>query len=115
VEALEAGVPEASLPALDTAGRALLRRGFEVPAEAQIALQARFQSYVDGGVSKTVHLPPDCPATRIARLILEARARGCKGVAFWRPDRLSESPCVRCGGLLEGAGHGRAEGSAPRP
>lgn len=56
----------------------------EVPAEAQIAIQACFQAHVDGAVSKTVHLPPEVSVARVAELIHRARSLGCKGVAFWR-------------------------------
>jgi ribonucleoside-diphosphate reductase alpha chain len=97
VEALAKGVPSASLAALPERARALLRRAYEVPADAQLALQARFQKHVDGGVSKTVHLPPDVGAERIGELIQRARALGCKGVAFWRSAGLAPARCIRCG------------------
>jgi ribonucleoside-diphosphate reductase alpha chain len=96
VSALEAGIPSASLPHLDPAERWLLRRAHEVPAEAQLALQARFQAHVDGGVSKTVHLPTEVTAVQIAELILRARALGCKGVAFWRSSGAVPPACIRC-------------------
>jgi ribonucleoside-diphosphate reductase alpha chain len=81
--ALAEEAPADALPGLDAAERALLRRAFEIPAEAQIDLQARVQAHVDGAVSKTVHLAarPD-PAALLA-WIRRARAGGCKGVAFY--------------------------------
>lgn len=96
VEALEAGAPAASLPGLLDADRMLLRRAHEVPPEDQLALQACFQAQVDGGVSKTVHLPPDVSAATITRLIQQARALGCKGVAMWRTTGERAPACVRC-------------------
>ena len=51
--------------------------------------------FLDGGVSKTVHLPPDVSAPRIVELIQRARALGCKGVAFWRSAG-GPAPCIRC-------------------
>jgi ribonucleoside-diphosphate reductase alpha chain len=97
LEALEAGVPSHRLPGLSESDRALLRRGHEVPAEAQLVLQARFQAHVDGAVSKTIHLPADVSDEEIVALIQRARALGCKGVAFWCRGELGVAPCIRCG------------------
>jgi ribonucleoside-diphosphate reductase alpha chain len=96
LEALEAGGASGSLPGLDAAERDLLRRAQEVPPEAQLALQARFQAHVDGGVSKTVHLPVQASSARIVELIHRARGLGCKGVAFWRAGAAPEAACVHC-------------------
>jgi ribonucleoside-diphosphate reductase alpha chain len=103
VAALVAGVPASALPGLDAASRALLRRSHEIPAEAQLALQARFQRGVDGAISKTVHLPPGASAERIAELVLRAREVGCKGAAFYvgaslaAPEiDLAAMPCAEC-------------------
>jgi ribonucleoside-diphosphate reductase alpha chain len=95
VDALEAGRGGDALPGLDPADRALLRRAEEIPPEAQLALQARFQAQVDGAVSKTVHLPADASAEDVVALIHRAHALGCKGVAFWRAST-APAPCVSC-------------------
>jgi ribonucleoside-diphosphate reductase alpha chain len=81
--ALAAGAPAAELPGLDAAGRALLRRGHEVDAEAQLEVQARFQRHLDGAISKTVHLGAEASAEQIEALVLRARELGCKGAAFY--------------------------------
>jgi len=98
VDALESGVPAESLKGLTAPEQALLRRAHEIPPEAQIALQARFQAHVDGGVSKTVHLAEEVSADEIVGLIHRARALGCKGLAFWRGVGPPPAPCVRCAG-----------------
>jgi ribonucleoside-diphosphate reductase alpha chain len=100
VDALERGVPTATLPGLDPSDRPLLRRAHEIPAEAQLALQARFQACTDGAVSKTVHLPPEASPQRVVELIHRARALGCKGAAFWRGASLAPVGCLRCGPAL---------------
>lgn len=82
--ALAAGVPSEDLPGLSDTDRRLLRRGGEVDARAQIAVQAQAQRYVDGAVSKTVHLAPDARAGDVRELVLFARRSGCKGVALYR-------------------------------
>jgi ribonucleoside-diphosphate reductase alpha chain len=98
LDALAAGRPSTRLPGLGEAERMLLCRADEVVAEQQLALQARFQAQVDGGVSKTVHLPEDATADRIAGLIPLARALGCKGAAFWRRTGDTPAACIRCAG-----------------
>lgn len=97
VEALGAGQPSAGLPGLGDADRALLRRAHEVPADDQIALQACFQAQVDGGVSKTIHLPHDVSTDAIIELIHRAREQGCKGLALWRASDAPAPACIRCG------------------
>jgi ribonucleoside-diphosphate reductase alpha chain len=101
LDALEAGLPSDALAGLGPAERELLRRGHEVPAEAQLALQARFQAHVDGAVSKTVQLAPDVSDQEIVALIQRARTLGCKGVAFWRSTGSAPARCVRCAALPE--------------
>jgi ribonucleoside-diphosphate reductase alpha chain len=103
LDALAATAPGDRHAGFDLAGlkdgeRALLRRAHEVPAEAQLAMQARFQSHVDGGVSKTIHLPADVSTESIIELIQRARELGCKGIALWRTATDAAPACVRCGG-----------------
>jgi ribonucleoside-diphosphate reductase alpha chain len=97
VDALAEGAPSTSLGALPERERVLLRRAYETSPHAQLALQARFQAHVDGGVSKTIHLPADASTDEIAELIHLARRLGCKGVAFWRSAGLEPIRCIRCG------------------
>lgn len=96
IEALSEGAPSASLDTLPERERALLQRAHEVAPGAQLAMQARFQVHVDGGVSKTIHLPPDVSVEGIVELILRAHALGCKGVALWRGAGLAPARCIRC-------------------
>jgi ribonucleoside-diphosphate reductase alpha chain len=101
--ALERGVACAELPGLAGGDCELLRRGHEVAAEAQLAVQARFQRHVDGGISKTVHLPAGVTAADVEALVLRARELGCKGAAFFvggplaAPEiELSALACSEC-------------------
>jgi ribonucleoside-diphosphate reductase alpha chain len=103
LSALEQGVPCAELPGLAGEDRELLRRGHEVAADAQLAVQARFQRHVDGGISKTVHLPAGTSADAIEALVLRAHQLGCKGAAFYvggplaAPEiELSALSCAEC-------------------
>jgi ribonucleoside-diphosphate reductase alpha chain len=101
--ALADGAPAERLPGLDAAGRSLLRRAHEISAEAQLAVQARFQRHVDGAISKTIHLPDGASAEQIEALVFRAREQDCKGAAFYvgaslaAPEiDLAEMPCVEC-------------------
>ncbi len=84
LEALERESASDALPGLAPPDRELLRRAWEVPAERQIALQARFQRAVDGAVSKTVHVPAHTSPEALLGWIRLAHRSGCKGVAFFR-------------------------------
>ncbi len=57
----------------------------EVSPEAQVELQAALQRHVDGAVSKTVTLPPDCTQAQLSSLLLQAHRLGAKGLAVYRP------------------------------
>jgi ribonucleoside-diphosphate reductase alpha chain len=102
LDALESGCASSELPGLEAPAADLLRRGWEIPAEEQIAVQARFQAGVDGAVSKTVHLSPETSTSRIAELIHLAREAGCKGVAFYRRGLDSPPPEVALSTWCEG-------------
>jgi ribonucleoside-diphosphate reductase alpha chain len=88
LDGLAAGLAHHELP-LAESERALLRRPWEIAPEAQIAMQAATQRYVDGAVSKTIHLGPEARPTpaAVVEWIHQARELGCKGAAFYRrPD-----------------------------
>lgn len=63
------------------AGWACLDR---ITPEAQIAMVAALAPHVDGGISKTVSLPPACTPETIEGLIRLAWRSGLKGVALFR-------------------------------
>ncbi len=91
LEALAAERPHTELPGLSEANQALLRRAWEISSDDQLAMQATAQRWVDGAVSKTVHLDVNhspTPAT-VVRWIQRARQLDCKGVAFYRHDGTS--------------------------
>jgi ribonucleoside-diphosphate reductase alpha chain len=93
LKALEEELPVEQLPGLEAGQRELLRRAWEVEPEAQIQLQARVQSHVDGAVSKTVHLPAQIRPEGIGALIELAWRTGCKGVSFFRRGCAPELSC----------------------
>jgi ribonucleotide reductase alpha subunit len=108
LDGLSAGLAHRELPALSQGDQSLLRRAWEIAPEDQLAMQATTQRYVDGAVSKTVHLDPETRPTSaaIAAWIHRARDLGCKGAAFFchhtatTPERIDlRAPCSHaCGG-----------------
>jgi ribonucleoside-diphosphate reductase alpha chain len=74
---------------LADADRALLHASWRISPEAQIEMQATVQRWVDGAVSKTVHLTADEKTNpdAIVAWTQQARALGCKGVAFYERPR----------------------------
>jgi ribonucleoside-diphosphate reductase alpha chain len=90
---LEADAPAADLRDLEPEDRELVRRAWELAPEEQILLQAEVQRFVDGAVSKTIHLPSTISPSRILDLVQLAHRAGCKGAAFFR--RGSEPPLSR--------------------
>jgi ribonucleoside-diphosphate reductase alpha chain len=83
--ALKAGRPHDEITSLGERERILLRRAWEISAPAQLAMQATAQRFVDGAVSKTIHLDPNALPTPIQLVdwLRHARNLGCKGVAFY--------------------------------
>lgn len=65
-----------------------LRRIFpialEIPPTLHARMQAAFQAEVDAGVSKTVNLPADAPASSVREVFLLARRLGLKGITVYR-------------------------------
>jgi ribonucleoside-diphosphate reductase alpha chain len=89
IAALARGDSFESLPGLCDSDRRLLRRGGELDPAAQIGIQAEVQRWVDGAVSKTVHLPRGADAARVRDLVLLAHRSRCKGVALYRAPSLA--------------------------
>jgi ribonucleoside-diphosphate reductase alpha chain len=92
LQALARGEPSESLPGLSDSDRRLLRRGGELDPAAQLGIQAEVQRFVDGAVSKTVHLPLGASAQDVRKLMLLAHRTRCKGVALYRAPRLGGVP-----------------------
>ncbi len=56
----------------------------ELSPDAHLAMQAALQPWVDGAISKTIHLPADAPRSALAGVFERAHALGLKGCTVYR-------------------------------
>ncbi|KRP45151.1 hypothetical protein TU75_20780 [Pseudomonas poae] len=87
--------------------QAMVRAHDLSPAD-HIRTQATFQSFIDGGISKTINLPASSTIDDIALAILEARARGCVGISLYRDGSISGQPSQMAGAKPEESGEAAA-------
>lgn len=64
--------------------RKLFVTAHDIPAVAQINLQAIFQKHVDNAVSKTINLPIQSTWRDIHQALVYAHSKGCKGITVYR-------------------------------
>ena len=65
--------------------------------DAHIAIQAAFQKWVDGGISKTINFPASAGTKEIGDGMLAAWKNGCKGITIYRDGSLA-SQVLNVGG-----------------
>lgn len=61
-----------------------VRTAHEVSPEWHLKIQARWQKWIDNGVSKTVNLPHDADLDFVKQIYIKAWKSGCKGVTIFR-------------------------------
>lgn len=76
-----------------------LRRVFvtahEVPPARHVAMQAAFQEFIDGAISKTINLPADATQAAVGEAFLQAWRSGCKGITVYRDGSRPAQPMAR--------------------
>jgi len=60
------------------------RTAYEISPEWHLKIQAKIQSYVDSGVSKTINLPSNASIEDIRNIYYRAWEMGCKGITIFR-------------------------------
>ena len=70
----------------------LLVVSHDVPVEQHIAMQAAFQQFTDGAVSKTINLPKTAKVATVAKAFVEAHEAGCKGITIYRDGSREDAP-----------------------
>ena len=61
-----------------------VRTAHEVSPEWHVKVLAKWQEWINGGVSKTVNLPNNCSIEDVKNVYLSAWKQGCKGVTVYR-------------------------------
>ena len=61
-----------------------LRTAHEITYDWHLKILARWQKWIDNGVSKTINLPYDASQTHVADAYKKAWKMGCKGVTIYR-------------------------------
>lgn len=81
-----------SISAIDENMKNVLVIANDLSSEEHILTQARFQKYIDGGISKTVNFPGSATISDISDAILLARENGCVGISIYRNGSLDNQP-----------------------
>jgi len=79
-----------------------VRTAHEISPEAHLAIQARFQQYLDGSISKTVNLPYDASVSTVRQIFLSAWEKGCKGITVYRDKSKETQVFIEQGQKCEG-------------
>ena len=90
--ALVQGTDKSELQTLPLAVRLVMVSAHDLSAQHHIRTQSLFQSFIDGGISKTVNLPASSTVEDIADAILYARAGGCVGISLYRDGSVTGQP-----------------------
>lgn len=64
----------------------------QLSIEQHINTQSLFQSFIDGGISKTINLHNSAKKEDIASAILLAKEKGCVGISLYRNGSLENQP-----------------------
>lgn len=64
--------------------RRVLVTAHEIPPDRHVQMQAAFQKYIDGAISKTINLPADAKGEDVDKVFRQAWRSGCKGITVYR-------------------------------
>jgi len=68
-----------------------LRTAHDISPEWHLKVQARWQQYIDNGVSKTINLPHSATIQDVANIYTRAWELGCKGITVFRDGCLGSA------------------------
>jgi len=73
---------------------------YDIPVEQHLNIQAEFQKYTDGAISKTINAPENITVREIKELIIKAHKMGIKGFTLFRQncnrEALIKPVCEEC-------------------
>ncbi|RZO02734.1 hypothetical protein EKG40_25835 [Pseudomonas moorei] len=91
-ESLVQGKEPTQVSLLPAAVSRAMVRAHDLSYQDHIQTQATFQSFIDGGISKTINLPSTSSVEDIAAAILSARESGCVGISLYRDGSVTGQP-----------------------
>jgi ribonucleoside-diphosphate reductase alpha chain len=81
-----------SIDCIDKDMKHVLVTANELTTEEHILTQSKFQSFIDGGISKTINLPNFATTDSIKDAILLAKEKGCVGISLYRNGSIQDQP-----------------------
>lgn len=99
-ESLAQGKEPSNVSLIPAAISKVMVRAHDLSYQDHIRTQATFQSFIDGGISKTINLPSTSSIEDIAEAILSARNSRCVGVSLYRDGSISGQPSQMAKGTL---------------
>jgi ribonucleoside-diphosphate reductase alpha chain len=72
----------------------LCRTAHEITPEWHLKVLAKFQSFIDAGVSKTVNVSNDIGADDIKQIYIQAWKMGCKGITVYRDGSIDNGVLI---------------------
>ncbi|MBS3733384.1 MAG: adenosylcobalamin-dependent ribonucleoside-diphosphate reductase [Phycisphaerae bacterium] len=105
---LAEGAALSELPGFTADDAARFVTAHDVSPEWHVRMQATFQEYIDGAISKTINMPRDATVTDVREVYALAHHLGCKGITVYRDGCREGQPmaagrkgrCPRCGGPI---------------
>jgi ribonucleoside-diphosphate reductase alpha chain len=91
-EQLMSGKKIASIQELPPQLMRILVEANDLAVEEHISTQAKFQSFIDGGISKTINLPFSSTVGEIKDAIILAKESFCVGISLYRNGSLQYQP-----------------------
>lgn len=92
---LAAGTSLKHLPDVDRRAADLFVTAHDVPPKMHVKMQAAFQQYIDGAISKTINLPQSASVGDVEEVYFLAYDLGCKGVTVYRDKSRQGQPMVQ--------------------
>lgn len=89
---LARGAPLSEVEGVDAETRELFVTAHEIEPVWHVRMQAAFQEYIDGAISKTINLPNEAPPEAVEEIYQLAYDLKCKGVTVYRDRCRSAQP-----------------------
>ena len=61
-----------------------VRTAHQISPEWHLKVQAQWQKWLDGSISKTINLPNEASVDEVKKIYIDAWKKGCKGITIFR-------------------------------